>query len=350
VDVQNSTRTQRVLSDEVVAALPASRGYGNLLAVASGIQANGIQNSGIAPDMIFFTSRGGRSNEGTVQIDGMNVGSAFNGGGVGGFGYDTSGAQEVQMTVAGGLGEADRGGPQFNIIPKTGGNTFSGTFFGNIAGEWSQGDNVDDELRSFGIPTAAALIRSWDTSFAMGGPIVRDRIWFYGMTRTFGAYTDIAGRFANANAGDPTRWDYVSDPGVTQRSAQSRKIGGARVTAQLTPRNKVGGYIDYQKVCEGSSYAMDAEQCRVRGVRSVRLQSAGPEVRLQPDQKIVVSGFSRTSQRDGVLTVSSLDTSSDGENGLGTNSKCRVLRSRIDSSSSMYPEQTTTRPSGRTAR
>ena len=122
VDVQNAARVQRILDDEVVAALPASRGYGNLLATQSGIQANGIQNSGIAPDMIFFTSRGGRSNEGTVQIDGMNVGSAFNGGGVAGYGYDTGGAQEVQVTVAGGLGEADRGGPAFNLIPKTGGN------------------------------------------------------------------------------------------------------------------------------------------------------------------------------------------------------------------------------------
>ncbi|HET7155077.1 MAG TPA: carboxypeptidase-like regulatory domain-containing protein, partial [Hyphomicrobiaceae bacterium] len=180
VDVQNSTRNQRVLSDEVVAALPASRGYGNLLAVASGIQANGIQNSGIVPDMIFFTSRGGRSNEGTVQIDGMNVGSAFNGGGVGGYGYDTSGAQEVQLTVAGGLGEADRGGPQFNLVPKTGGNTFSGTIFGSTAGQWSQGDNLDDGLRAFGITELPAIIKNWDTSLAMGGPIKRDRLWFFG--------------------------------------------------------------------------------------------------------------------------------------------------------------------------
>ena len=119
VDVQNSTRVQTVLSDEVLAALPASRGYGNLLAVSSGIQSNGTQSGGVNPGMIFFTSRGGRSNEGTVQIDGMNVGSAFNGGGVAGFGYDTVNAQEVQLTVAGGLGEADRGGPQFNIVPKS---------------------------------------------------------------------------------------------------------------------------------------------------------------------------------------------------------------------------------------
>jgi len=265
VDVQNSTRVQRVLDDAVVAALPASRGYGNLLSTVSGIQANGTANSGIAPDMIFFTSRGGRSNEGTVQIDGMNVGSAFNGGGVAGYGYDTSGAAEVQVTVAGGLGEADRGGPAFNLVPKTGGNSFAGTYFGNIAGEWSQGNNVDDQLRSFGIPNAAKIIRSWDTSASLGGPIKKDRLWFYGTARTFGNYTDIAGRFANANAGNPNRWDYVVDQSITQRSATSRKIGGVRVTGQISPRNKVGAFWDYQKVCEGSSYVQDADQCRVRG-------------------------------------------------------------------------------------
>src|SRR4029434_916916 len=55
VDVQNSLRVQRVLSDDVLAALPASRGYGNLLATVSGVQANGIQNGGINPTMVFFT-------------------------------------------------------------------------------------------------------------------------------------------------------------------------------------------------------------------------------------------------------------------------------------------------------
>jgi hypothetical protein len=265
VDIQNSTRTQRVLTDEIIAALPASRGYGNLLATVSGIQANGIQNSGTDPTMVFFTSRGGRSNEGTVQIDGMNVGSAFNGGGVAGYGYDSSNAQEVQVTVAGGLGEADRGGPQFNLIPKTGGNRFSGTYFGSLAGEWSQSNNVDDLLKSYGIPAPTKIIRQWDTSFALGGPIVKDKVWFYGVSRLFGAYTDIAGRFGNLNAGNAARWDYVADPSITQRSASSRKIGGARVTGQITPRNKISAYYDYQKVCEGGAYAKDAQQCRARG-------------------------------------------------------------------------------------
>jgi hypothetical protein len=297
VDVQNSTRVQRVLTDEVIAALPASRGYGNLLATVSGIQANGIANSGIDPTMVFFTSRGGRSNEGTVQIDGMNVGSAFNGGGVAGYNYDTSNAQEVQVTVAGGLGEADRGGPAFNLVPKTGGNTFSGTYFGSIAGKWSQGDNVDDQLRSFGIPAPATIIRSWDTSFAMGGPIVKDRLWFYGTTRAIGAYTDIAGRFGNLNAGDPSRWDYIVDQSIKQRSATSRKIGGVRVTGQASARNKLSAYYDFQKICEGGAYVQDAQQCRTRGDDWVAVGGFGtwsPESTHSRDNSEHIMQFSYT--------------------------------------------------------
>jgi hypothetical protein len=297
VDVQNATRVQQVLSDEILAALPASRGYGNLLTVSPGIQANGTQSGGTNPGMIFFTSRGGRSNEGTVQIDGMNVGSAFNGGGVAGFGYDTVNAQEVQLTVAGGLGEADRGGPQFNIVPKTGGNTFSGTFFSNNAGTWSQSNNVDDELKSYGIPNPTKLIRNWDTSFSMGGPIKRDRVWFFGTARTFGEYTDIAGRFGNRNAGNAARWDYVADQSITSRTSSSRKIVAGRVTAQLSERNKVSASYDKQFICSGSTYATDGEGCRVRENDWMAVYGFGvwsPESTMSQDGRDHVMQFSYT--------------------------------------------------------
>jgi hypothetical protein len=298
VDVQNSTRVQTVLSDEVLAALPASRGYGNLLTVSPGIQANGTASGGTNPGMIFFTSRGGRSNEGTVQIDGMNVGSAFNGGGVAGFGYDTVNAQEVQLTVAGGLGEADRGGPQFNIVPKTGGNTFTGTFFSNLAGTWSQSNNVDDELRSFGIPSPTKLIRNWDTSFSMGGPIKQDKVWFYGTVRTFGEYTDIAGRFGNANAGNAARWDYIADRGITSRTSSSRKIVAGRITTQLSERNKVSASYDKQFICSGSTYTTDGEGCRVRDSDWMAVYGFGvwsPESTMSQNGRDHVMQFSYTS-------------------------------------------------------
>jgi len=274
VDVQTSTKRQVVLPNAVIETIPASRGYGNVLATVPGIQATGLDvSSGVSTN--FFTARGGRGNEGTVQIDGMNVGSAFNGGGVAGFGYPIGESSEIQVTIAGGLGETDRGGPAFNLIPKTGGNTFSGTGFLSQAGKWSQGNNLDDTLRSYGLTDVPALIRNWDMNFALGGPIVKDRLWFYNNVRSYGTYQDIPGLFGNKNAGDPTKWTYVADQGLKGRSDAAKLIEAIRLTGQASPRNKVGFYLDYQQVCNGSAYAKGGEQCRDRGDDWVALGSVG---------------------------------------------------------------------------
>ena len=133
VDVQTSTRRQQVLTNDTVQALPSSRGYGNYVAAIPGINAAGTNVLGAAPGITSstFSARGGRSGEGTVQLDGMNVGSSVGGGGTSSYNYDMNNAAEVQVTIAGGLADVDRGGPAFNMIPKTGGNTFSGTYFAN---------------------------------------------------------------------------------------------------------------------------------------------------------------------------------------------------------------------------
>jgi hypothetical protein len=275
VDVQTSTKRQTVLDDAVIQSMPASRGYGNLLAAVPAIQTTGANNVGGNPNMSFFTAMGGRSNEGTVQINGMNVGSAFNGGGVAGFGYDMVTAAEVQITVTGGLADVDRGGPAFNIIPRAGGNSFAGMAFASYAGEWSQGDNLDDELRSFGIVNLPALVKSWDTNFALGGPIKRDRLWFFSNVRSFGNYTTRAGLGWNVNAGNAAVWDYKTDLTKSVRDANSKNTGAIRLTGQLTPRNKLEMYYDYQKQCTGSAYSADGEQCRARGDDWTGLGSLG---------------------------------------------------------------------------
>src|SRR5207247_7710800 len=89
--------------------------------------------------------------------------------GVSGNAYDTANAQEMQITLSGGLGEAEVGGPVLNIVPQTGGNTFKGSVFATGAGEWAQGTNIDDALRAQGATAAAGLIKLCDASFALGG-------------------------------------------------------------------------------------------------------------------------------------------------------------------------------------
>jgi Carboxypeptidase regulatory-like domain len=274
VDVQTSARKQVVLSSAMIESLPAARGYGNLLATVPGIQGTGTDVSS-AVSTNFFTSRGGRGNEGTIQIDGMNVGSAFNGGGVAGFGYPIGESSEIQVTIGGGLGEVDRGGPAFNLIPKTGGNTFSGTGFLSLAGSWSQGDNFDDTLQSYGFTTVPQIIKNWDTNFAIGGPIVKDRLWFFNNVRSYGNHQEVLNLYGNANAGDQSKWTYVADHSLPARAAAAKMIEAIRLTGQATPRNKVGFYLDYQSVCNGSAYEKGAEQCRDRGDDWIALGSVG---------------------------------------------------------------------------
>lgn len=271
VEVQSTTRVTSIDST-TVNQIPVARGYGNLLATVPGIQIAGAGGTtsatGIAAS--FFTSNGGRSNEGRIQIAGMNVGSAFNGGGVAAFSYPVAETQEVQVTVSGGLGEADIGGPAMNLIPKEGGNRYAGTVFISEAGKWSQGVNLTDELRAppINITQPAGLVRNWDESFSLGGPVVRDRLWFYGLLRTNGNMSNVLGNgsttFPNLNAGKQNLWTYAPDKSTDLRGATSANQAAIRLTGQLTPRNKIGFYYDYNWDCWSSAYVKD-QGCRPRG-------------------------------------------------------------------------------------
>ena len=276
MDVQ-TTRRQEVLTADVVRAVPATRGYNAILAMIPSVNTSAFFNAGeqnntqLSPGMTIFTSHGGRGNEGRVQVDGLNVGAAFNGGGVSGYIMDTAGAQELQFTLSGGLGEAETGGINLNIVPKTGGNRFAGEFFTSAAGKWSQSDNVDDSLRRSASRTAG-IVKNWDVNASVGGPIKRDRLWFYANVRDFGTHRVVPGAFGNLNAGDATKWTYVEDRSQEIRNDSAETLGSIRLTAQVTPRNKVGFFIDQQRQCTGSALAKGGEGwCRDRANEWVAL-------------------------------------------------------------------------------
>ena len=126
VDTQ-TTKRQAVLENKTINELPVARGYGAILAAVPTLQGAGASSSS-SVNPSFFTAHGGPGNEGAVQLDGLNVGAAFNGGGVSGNAYDVANAQEMQIAISGNLGDAETGGPILNIVPKTGGNQFKGTF------------------------------------------------------------------------------------------------------------------------------------------------------------------------------------------------------------------------------
>jgi hypothetical protein len=269
VDTQ-SVRREMVLTAETLSTLPATRGYGSALAAVPALNIGGVAGAGATtapttPQMMFFTAHGGASGEGRVMTNGLTVAAPFGGGGVSDVTYDTANAEEMQVLISGGLGEAETGGPSINIIPKSGGNEFRGAAFYSTSGDWATSDNVDDRLRSFGITQPPTLRTNWDASGSLGGPIKRDRLWFFGNLRGWGNANVVNGIFANRYAGDASRWDYAADASVEARQAESRKIAALRLTAQLTARNRVTFSHDYQRRCSGSTLTSAGEGCRQAG-------------------------------------------------------------------------------------
>jgi carboxypeptidase family protein len=269
VDTQ-SVRRQSVLSSDVINTLPATRSYGALLAAVPGLQVDNTFNNGsrVTPFMTFFTANGGRANEGRMMIDGLNVAASFNGGGVSTFIYDIANADEMQVSVSGTMGEAENGGPQVNLVPKSGGNIFKGSAFYSGAGSWSTGNNLNDTLSKplaeggSGLTQPAGVISAWDLSGSGGGPIKKDKLWFFVNVRKYSSLNPVPGAFGNLNAGDPTKWLYVKNPNVETRGADSRSIESVRLTSQLSPRNRVSFSHEHQHRCSGSSITPGGDGCR----------------------------------------------------------------------------------------
>ncbi|HEY9464822.1 MAG TPA: TonB-dependent receptor, partial [Vicinamibacterales bacterium] len=269
VDTQ-SVRREVVLNNETLSTLPATRGYGSALAAVPALSSGGVaganaQSAPTTPQMTFFTAHGGPSGEGRVMTSGLTVAAPFGGGGVSDVTYDTANADEMQVLISGGLGEAETGGPSINIVPKSGGNNFRGSAFYSTSGDWATSNNLDDQLRSFGITQPPTLRTNWDTSFSLGGPIKKDRLWFFANVRGWANASVIDGIVGNRFAGDASHWDYSADQSIESRQAEGRKIVAARLTAQLTPRNRVTFSHDYQRRCGGSTLKEGGDGCRQAG-------------------------------------------------------------------------------------
>jgi hypothetical protein len=286
VDVQNARR-EVVLDSEVVQTIPATRAAGALLNATPGIN---VSDAGLAlsPTMTSFNARSSTINSGSVAGEGRYAVNGFpvtaaRSGGFSSYVYDTVNADEVAISVGGGLGESDIGGPVMNIIPRSGGNTFRGTTFLNTAGDWSRGDNLDDEIRALNpnLRETPGIINAYDWSASLGGPIMRDRLWFFGSYRDLSTQTAMEGIYANANAGDPSRWDWVGSP-IEARLVQDRTMIIGRLTGQFG-QHRVRVNSEYQHRCEGTPLRVETEGCHNRGEDWIGLGNNTGSPQMSPE-------------------------------------------------------------------
>src|SRR5687767_11421638 len=276
VDVQ-SARVQTIIDRDVLTAIPSSRSANGIQALIPGMSSNGDAGgiTGGSGGMAGFI-RGARASDSRTLHDGINTGWA--GANSNAAVSNVAGAQEVVLTTSGGLGEAETAGAMLNIIPRDGGNQFSGTFAYSGANGSMQGSNYTDALKAAGLRSPQELIKVWEVNPMGGGPLKRDRLWFYLTYREVYAENTIPGMFFNRNAGDPSKWLVDFDqtrPGFTDSVT---KNGIFRPTWQASQRNKISlshsEQYDRQNKTGGGSATRTTEAQGMRYYTPGHIQSA----------------------------------------------------------------------------
>lgn len=253
VDVQSAVQ-QVVLTRQVLDAVPSGRSVPSLGALLPGARlalpdvggTSGMQNRDL-------TVHGSDGRDTTFQVDGMILNGIEGDGSVQSYFNDMM-FEEVSYQTSAINAEVSAGGVRANMIPKDGGNVFKGTAFFSAANSSLQSDNSKD-AKAQGLSAPDALNKVWDLNVAEGGPIKRDRLWFFASYRDWGVYQYIANSFFKN--GEQT----IDDANL--------KSGVLRLTTQLG-KNKVAGYLDRIRKFRGhensspAGYAITGEATDIR--------------------------------------------------------------------------------------
>jgi hypothetical protein len=228
VDIQQAAQRQ-VLSRDVLDALPTARSYLSAGAVVPTVKLSRPEVGGINIGQgAYLSSRGKSSADDAVEVDGLDL---RNTNGVSQSGYNNFAmVQDVTYQTSSIGADSEAGGVRINMIPREGGNTYKGDFYVGASGSSFQSNNITPELRAKGLPTPDSLRYLVEATPSFGGPIVRDRLWFFASARYFENKTHPAG----AHYRDGRQADMVNYLHMTS----------ARLTFQPTPRNKITAYLD----------------------------------------------------------------------------------------------------------
>lgn len=242
VDTSNVIKRQ-VVSSDVIESMPTSKNWSTLGVLTVGVFSNQNDVGGSAGEhQNQLKAHGGSFNDRLVQLDGLMIANMACNYACTGLSTNDASTQELSYEFGAISAETGGGGVRVNIIPREGGNLFSGLAFANFANSGLQTNNVDEALRSQGVTTADSIEKIYDTSFAVGGPLQKDKIWFWTAHRFWG-YEQI--RTNTFYEGNPN--DFVFDPDRNRPGTETQKNGSLdlRLTWQMSPKNKISGYYNY---------------------------------------------------------------------------------------------------------
>lgn len=264
VDVQG-TATPRVMTREVMDALPTQRSVPSIAATIPGATPSG-------PGLISYHG----TTDAMTTVDGLRaskmdaVGAAMTA-----RSFNNGAYQEYSYSTAIDSAEFGQPGMRINLVPKDGGNQFRGSMFAIFSYDDWMGSNLDDRLKGLGF-SDPSTVRFWDLNPSFGGPIVRDKVWFqttYDWTGTWNRPGDF---FFDKN---PSPFVYEADPTRPGLDSAVTKAPSARVTWQVTPKDKISGFFErtenrspYSRLGSGPGAPPEAAVDNKSGTRNLNVR------------------------------------------------------------------------------
>ena len=247
VDIQN-TDTRNVISQGVIDSIPTGKTIPAFAALTPGVvipaRAQDVGGSR-GEAFVSMTIHGSNSLDAKWNQEGFET----NYSGSGRTYVVNPSFQEMSIELGGGLAEAKLGGVQVNVIPKSGGNTFTADLFGTYADENFQNTNASDEVLARGLSanTINKLNETSDFNVSVGGPIMRDKLWFYTSHRSWRSSTFVAGLYENKDPFSVTYEPDLSRPALNDYEGRHHTL---RLTWQAAAKHKFNLSYDWQRRCD----------------------------------------------------------------------------------------------------
>ena len=244
VDTQN-VQQQTTIARGTLDAIPTTKRLGQYATIIPGATyANPTLQDvgGTAGEGGAFGIHGGRSGDLVINFEGMNQSLM----GLGVYSFNSQTFSEVVLETSGISAEASSGGVQVNIVPKDGGNQLSGSFATAWSGPSLQSSNLTDALRARGLNTDVSIKKNYDVGGALGGPIKKDKLWFFTAVRGWGAQQYAQG--SNYNLTQGTLF-YTPDPNRIAHTDEYFRDASLRLTWQAAAKHKIVFSDSIQRNC-----------------------------------------------------------------------------------------------------
>ncbi len=247
VDVQSNTK-QQVLTREVLSAVPTAGTVQGLGQLVVGVTLTTPDVGGSrAMQQAYFNVRGQGGAQTVTLVDGLMTNGLMGDGAVLAY-HNEAMTQEAVYQTAGGNAETLTGGVNMNLIPKDGGNQFHGGFKAFKSPESWQGDNLTADLIAKGVAAVDRISNFYEWNVEQGGPIIPNKLWFFGAFRKARYDRPIANTFITPAGSDiPQAFaSCLANIGSCEQGVSDEKMDNpvVRLTWQMSDRNKLAAYMD----------------------------------------------------------------------------------------------------------